>query len=75
MASGPVTTTAANDLIFGFGVTGAASAGTGFTLRSSANSNVTEDEIAAMPGSYRATGMAFGNTPDWTMTMAAFLAR
>jgi hypothetical protein len=74
MESGFATTHAPNDLIFGFGVTGGANPGAGFTLRSAFNSNVTEDQIAATPGPHEATETTAPNA-GWAMLMAAFLAR
>jgi hypothetical protein len=74
MESGFVTTTAPNDLVFGFGVTGGATSGTGFTLRSALDSNVTEDEIAAAPGPHEATARTQAGA-GWTMLMAAFVAQ
>ena len=74
MESGFVTTTGPNDLVFGFGVTGAATVGAGFTLRSSFNSNVTEDQIAANAGQHEATARTQAST-GWIMLVAAFLSR
>jgi hypothetical protein len=74
MESGFVTTHAPNDLIFGFGVTGGANPGTGFTLRSALNSNVTEDMIAKTAGPHEATETTAPGA-GWQMLMAAFLAR
>jgi hypothetical protein len=75
MHSGFVTTTAAGDLIFGYGVVvfGRADAGTGFTPRESVHANLTEDEIFPGPGMVEATAtMVTGNA--WTMMVAAFKA-
>jgi hypothetical protein len=74
MESGFVTTTAPNDLVFGFGVTGGATIGTGFTLRSSLDSNVTEDQIAVDPGPHEATARTQAGA-GWSMLMAAFLSQ
>jgi hypothetical protein len=74
MESGFGVTTAPNDLIFGFGVTGGANSGPTFKLRSSFNSNVTEDKIAATMGSYEATATTSTQT-GYIMLMAAFLSQ
>ena len=71
MKSGFATTAAAHELIFGFGVTGQAIAGTGFTACSAFNANVTEYSIVNSVGSYQTTAtMTSGST--WVMLMAAF---
>jgi hypothetical protein len=74
MESGYATTTAPNELVFGFGITGTARAGQGFTTRSSYNDNLTEDEILASPGSVEATATQVSGS-GWTLTMAAFKPR
>ncbi len=71
MASGFATTSFANELIFGYGVTGTADAGTGFTPRLRFHDNITEDETVAAPGSYQATATMTAGT-GWVMTMGAF---
>jgi len=72
MNSGSVTTTSPNDLIFGAGVSShtVTSAGTGFSARSLAFGNITEDRTAASAGSYSAT--ATHNGTDWAMQVVAF---
>jgi uncharacterized repeat protein (TIGR01451 family) len=56
VATGAVTTTASNELIFGAALMqGAGTAGAGFTQRSSIASNVSEDKVVSTPGSYTAT--------------------
>jgi chitodextrinase len=74
MNSGNATTTSANDLIFGAGVSDnmVTSAGSGFTARDSAFGNITEDRIAGPAGSYGAT--AAHNGRKWAMQMVAFRA-
>jgi hypothetical protein len=74
MESGYATTTAPNDLVFAFGITGTARAGTGFTTRSNYNDNLTEDEILVSPGSVEATATQVSGS-GWTLTMAAFKPR
>ncbi|HSD22658.1 MAG TPA: Ig-like domain-containing protein, partial [Anaeromyxobacter sp.] len=74
MSSGSATTTNASDLIIGAGassnnVTGA---GSGFTTRSSAFGNLTEDRNVTSTGSYAAT--ATQNSNAWVMQMVAFKA-
>ena len=74
MSSGSAATTSASDLIFGAGasnqvVTGA---GSGFTTRSSAFGNLTEDRRVTSTGSYAATATQNGNA--WAMQMVAFKA-
>ena len=74
MNSGNATTTSANDLIFGAGVSGntVTAAGPGFVVRSLAYGNITEDRIASTAGSYAAT--ATQNSSIWAMQMVAFRA-
>ncbi len=74
MNSGNATTTSANDLIFGAGVSGntVTAAGPGFVVRSLAYGNVTEDQIASTAGSYAAT--ATQNSSSWAMQVVAFRA-
>jgi len=70
--SGTVTTTLPNDLIFGAGVSdnSVTAAGSGFTARSTAYGNITEDCIATSTGSYNATASQNGRA--WGMQMIAF---
>ena len=72
--SAPVTTVAPNQLIFGaitfFGV---GTGGTGFTIRSTFDGDVTEDMVAPTPGVYRAIGTSSGSS--WTATVAAIRGR
>jgi hypothetical protein len=71
MTSGPVQTHFANELIFGFGTTGQAAPGTGFTQRSSFDGNVTEDALVTATGIYAANAtMQIGT--QWTMLVATF---
>jgi hypothetical protein len=71
MSGGVVMTSAPGELIFGYGTTGEAAAGTGFTVRLTLNSNITEDQVAGPPGPYTATAtMLSGNI--WQMITAAF---
>jgi hypothetical protein len=71
-ASPLIVTTSPNELVFGLVIDGTVSAGTGFTLRSSEYGDVTEDRIAATPGSYAATATVTG---IWNATVAAFRGR
>jgi len=69
VTSGNATTTAGDDLIFGFCVADwACTAGPGFTVRSTYNHNLVEDEVAGSPGNYAATGTA---NNGWSMQMVA----
>jgi len=74
MNSGSATTTNANDLIFGAGVSSnsVTAMGSGFTSRSTFDGNRTMDKIVATTGSYNATATQSGNA--WAMHMVAFKA-
>jgi len=74
MSSGSVTTTNANDLLFGGGVSSATvtQAGSGYTIRSTGSGNVTEDRLVGATGSYSAT--ATHNGSYWAMQIVAFKA-
>jgi hypothetical protein len=74
MHSGPVTTTAAHDLIFAFGATGRASAGNGFTPLLDFNANLSEYAIQTAAGPIEATE-TMNSGIDWILTMAAFKPR
>lgn len=72
--SGTVTTTNANDLLFGAGMSGGAfsTAGSGYTSRVlTPNGDITEDRVVTATGTYDATA---GNTGPWLMQLAAFKA-
>jgi hypothetical protein len=72
VSSGNATTTATGDIIYGYcGADVACTAGSGFTARSTLNSNLVEDMPASSAGSYKATGSATGG---WTMQMVALKA-
>ncbi len=74
--SGAATTTVANELIFGAGMTAAVftSAGSGFISRiiTTPDADIAEDRIVSATGSYSAT--ATNNTSNWVMQMATFKA-
>jgi glucose/arabinose dehydrogenase len=74
MSSGSVTTTNANDLLFGAGASKSSvtKGGTGYTVRSSASGNLTEDRNVISTGSYAAT--ATQNSNAWVMQLVAFRA-
>ncbi len=74
MNSGPALTTNASDLIFGAGASSATvgQVGSGFTSRSAAFGNRTEDRTVTSIGSYSATATQNGNR--WVMHMVAFKA-
>jgi hypothetical protein len=71
MDSGAITTTSAGDLLFAFAETGGAGTGNGFTARSAANANLTEDEFLGAPGTYHATATMDVGT-SWVIVAAAF---
>ena len=70
--SGNITTTSANDLLFGAGVSDNAvtSAGSGYVARSLAFGNITEDRVGASAGTYSATAPHIGSI--WAMQIVAF---
>jgi hypothetical protein len=74
--SGPVTTGATNELLFGAGMTagGFSAAGTGFSQRAitSPDGDIIEDQVATVAGVYDATALLGSNT--WLMQLAAFRA-
>lgn len=74
MSSGTITTTNANDLIFGGGGSKntVTAAGSGFTNRMNTYGNRTEDRTVTTTGSYAAT--ATQNSNLWVMDMVAFRA-
>jgi PKD repeat protein len=74
MSSGSVTTTNASDLLFGAGASRNAvtKAGSGWTTRSTASGNRTEDRNVTTTGSYAAT--ATQNSNAWVMQLVAFKA-
>jgi hypothetical protein len=71
VTSGAVTTTQGDELIYGvsIGATDAIGGGTGFTVRSTAQSNIVEDKTGATAGSYSAT---FTGVNYWIATVATF---
>ncbi len=71
ITSGMIETHHANELVFGYTKTGIATAGTGFTARSTFDNNITEDESAPAPGPYQATATMTNGT-SWTMLVGAF---
>jgi hypothetical protein len=75
--SGAVTTTAANALIFGAGITasGYSAAGANFTTRiiTTPNLGIVEDRFVTATGSYAATAPLTASAP-WFMQVAAFRA-
>jgi hypothetical protein len=74
-SSGAATTTAANELVFGAGMTATVftAAGAGFTSRifTTPNTDIAEDQAVSMTGSYSAT--ATGGPGNWVMQMATFV--
>ena len=76
--SGTATTTSANELIFGAGMTasGFNAAGTGFTSRiiTSTDGDIAEDKVVSSTGSNSATGSLSSSAP-WVMQMASFKAK
>jgi hypothetical protein len=74
--SGAVTTTAANELIFGAGITGGlfSASGTGFTNRIiTYDGDIAEDRIVTTAGSYSATA-TLSSSAGWVMQVATFRA-
>ena len=73
-SSGSATTTSANELIFGAGMTVGSfgAAGTGFTSRiiTSPDADIAEDRVVSSTGSYTAT--ATNSSGAWVMQMATF---
>lgn len=71
ITSGAVTTTQGNELIYGvsIGASSTISGGSGFTVRSTAQSNIVEDEIGTTAGSYSAT---FTGSNYWIASVATF---
>ena len=76
-SSGSATTNAANELIFGADTvfTGNSGAGSGFTARiiTSPDSDLAEDEIVGVTGSYAATA-PLTSSGNWVMQMVTFKA-
>ena len=74
MSSGAATTTHAKDLLFGAGASNntVTAGGAGYTVRSTASSNLTEDQNVTATGSYAAT--ATQNANAWVMQLVAFKA-
>jgi hypothetical protein len=70
--SGPLMTSAYDDLVFAFAASGSVSPGDGFAPRSRVYSQVTEDTIAATPGSHPALAILGGTTGNWVMVAASF---
>ncbi|MGA9800313.1 MAG: IPT/TIG domain-containing protein, partial [Terriglobales bacterium] len=74
--SGTATTTSANELIFGAGMTagGFTGAGTGFISRiiTATDADIAEDQTVSTTGTYGAT--AVGSNSKWVMQMASFRA-
>lgn len=72
--SGSVTTNFANELIFGYGIQDVVQtplAGSSFTARSTAQSNITEDKTVSVAGSYTATA-SVPSSANWLMRVATF---
>jgi hypothetical protein len=71
MTSGTMNLSGSNELLFGYAWSSdTVTVGSGFTARSTAYSNVTEDMIVTSAGSYEAT--ASQNSNAWAMLAAAF---
>jgi hypothetical protein len=75
VSSGNATTTVAGDIIYGYCLSEwTCTAGSGFTARSTLDSNVIEDKVAGSVGSYAATGTDTSTrqaNSGWTMQMLA----
>jgi hypothetical protein len=74
VSSGSMTTTHANELIYGvsIGASGTLTTGAGFTNRSTANGNIVEDMTVSATGSYKAAFTSAGG--NWIAQMATFVA-
>ena len=71
-SSGAATTTAANEVIFGYTLlTNTGAAGSGFTARETLGGDVSEDEFVTSTGSYSAT-FSQPSGGQWIALMAAF---
>jgi hypothetical protein len=70
MSSGDITTTAANDLLFGFAVTSIATPATGFRARRTDNSDLTEDRV--VPSASTVQALATTGSGAWAMVGVAF---
>jgi hypothetical protein len=69
--SGPVTTTAPDEVLIGWGYSlGLAAPGSGFVARDLFNGNLVEDQVVSSVGSYSATASA--TDPTWVMQLATF---
>jgi hypothetical protein len=75
--SGAATTTSANELIFGAGMTSKSTtgAGAGFVSRiiTTPDSDIAEDSVVSVTGSYSATAKV--TSSNWVMQMATFKAK
>ena len=72
--SGTVTTTSANELIFGAGITGGlfSAAGTGYTNRIiTYDGDIAEDRIVTTAGSYSATA-TLSSSAGWVLQVGTF---
>lgn len=71
VASGAVSTTQPNELVYGvaIGATDVVGGGAGFSVRSTAQSNIVEDKTGTAAGSYSAT---FTGANYWIATVATF---
>jgi hypothetical protein len=67
----PITTSNPNDLLFAYAIsaTGAATVGTDFVPLSTVSGDVTEDRLAAQPGTYMATASTLN--PPWSIEALA----
>ncbi|MGB2891302.1 MAG: hypothetical protein WBC04_26755, partial [Candidatus Acidiferrales bacterium] len=71
-SSGAATTTAGNELVFGYALlTHTGAAGSGFTARETLGGDVSEDELVTTTGSYSAT-FSQPSTGQWIALMATF---
>lgn len=69
VSSPKITTTAPNELLFGFAISSLATAGPGFQVRSPFDANVTEDRIVDVAGDTTATAVV---NDSWVVIGAAF---
>ncbi len=75
VASGPLTTTGSNVLLFAMCLSGGTAVpGPAYTLRSNFNNNYSADLIVSAPGSYEATGTNVTGA-EWVIIFSAFRGR
>jgi hypothetical protein len=74
MTAGPLTTTTAGEMLFGYGASNNTASGAQFAPRFTFDDNVIEDRLVSTPGSYNVTATKNG-TGSWSLLAASFLPR